>query len=74
MRRQLSTCWTWLSIMNTTEVCPKPVLGPSSMKKFGNPATVTPRYASRFSGVSLRPSRPATLRLVTDSTTLKPVP
>ena len=35
-------CWIWLSIMNTTEVWPRPVLGPSSMKKFGKPATVMP--------------------------------
>ena len=36
------TCWIWLSIMKTTEVCPSPVFGPSSMKKFGNPARVMP--------------------------------
>jgi hypothetical protein len=41
-RKQLITCWTWVSIMKMTELCPRPVFGPSSRKKFGNPATVTP--------------------------------
>ena len=30
------------SIMKTIELCPRPVFGPSMMKKFGNPATVMP--------------------------------
>jgi hypothetical protein len=46
IRRQLITCWIWLSIMKTTEVWPSPVFGPSSMNRFGNPGTVMPRYAS----------------------------
>ena len=29
--------------MNTIDVCPSPVFGPTSMKKFGKPATVVPR-------------------------------
>src|SRR5256885_494863 len=33
------------SIMYTTDVWPSPVLGPSNRNRFGNPCTVTPRYA-----------------------------
>ncbi len=42
IRRQLMMCWIWLSAMNTTEVWPRPVFGPSTMKKFGKPGTVMP--------------------------------
>src|SRR5829696_8486568 len=31
------------SIMNTTELCPNPVFGPSSRNRLGTSATVTPR-------------------------------
>ena len=31
--------------MNTIELCPRPVLGPTSRNRLGKPATVVPRYA-----------------------------
>ncbi|GAB3827505.1 hypothetical protein [Dactylosporangium cerinum] len=63
--------------MYTIELCPRPELGPSSMKKFGKPGMATPRYARgepAHTSLSSAPSRPRTLPANGMSVTWKPVP
>ena len=63
--------------MNTIELWPSPVLGPTRKKRLGKPAMVVPRWACMLpSQVSarVRPSRPRTTSAAGGSVTWKPVP
>ena len=63
--------------MKTIELCPRPVLGPTRKKRFGQPATIAPRWACGLpsqTSASERPSRPRTRSAAGMSVTWKPVP
>ena len=63
--------------MNTIELWPRPVFGPISMKKFGNPAIAVPRWAcipSDQASRSVSPVRPRTRSITGGSVTRNPVP
>ena len=63
--------------MKTTELCPSPVLGPSSVNRLGKPAIIVPLWANIVSpqcSARDRPSRPITRWLIGRSLIENPVP
>jgi hypothetical protein len=73
-RSRYSTC---ASIISTTEVLPRPVLGPSSRNRLGKPATARPRWAlglPAHASARVRPSRPRTRSATGGSVAWNPVP
>ena len=63
--------------MKTMLECPRPVLGPTTKKKFGNSGTVVPLYAAMPTSAkrspSVRPVRPVTWWAMGMSVVKKPV-